>query len=137
MPSGTIAENFVTGNVQSTEERDALCGFLDAYGWASRRRAVNDPVARPYFQFDSPYTPIDIGNAGLGSQGYPQKLWPAVSYAKFQIISAGNDGVFGEGGNADSQSGATGNLKTNFFEKADLDNLTNFSEGTIDTARDQ
>jgi len=103
--------------------------LTDRDGDGHQEYIPRDGQNAPYVYFRTPYAGKTWTHASVSGTAKPYPAdTPVGSYAQpnsFQIISAGQDGHFGSGGSFPSGTG---------YATQDRDNITNFSEGTLESA---
>ncbi len=140
--ANAVLSQLMLANGRPPSTTEAYRGYLGATMWAQSINAGGSlpyQVPLPYYSyapdtsgtppnatslFDGGTLPNPSGSANLRSQ--IGQFFPYASPKKFQLITTGLDGVFGQGGD---WSTGIGNVQAANFAQADRKNITNFSSG--------
>jgi len=123
--------------VPDQETRRSLVAYVNAAAWAG---GTNTNIARPYYSYTGPSTDSfvitpRIRDRDTDFEYLPLRLFPYAQVQKFQLISGGLDGIYGEGGNP---LNGNGNVQTGAasFADNDRDNLTNLAGTALENLED-
>ncbi len=130
--SALIAPLATGSNPLAPSASEPYRAYAGAALWAVLANESNQfaiPVPQPYFSYEGAAATVKRTHTLGGNRAKISALYPYAAPKKFQLISAGMDGMYGIGGQFQEPDGGTGNVRTNTYSLLDKANITNFSGG--------